>query len=375
MKKVCLFVMIFLLFFSVFYPVATSDLKNEQDKLAKYKMELERIKKEINNVNSDTSQVLSLLNNLENEMQNISENINVIQNKVNNLQNDIQSKEAEIKKDEQLIFENKNSIYTALNLSYKLSTISPAEIFFSGNNADLSLQRITYISYIASSNKKLLDDLNEKTKILVSQKEGLQRNEANLTAFLKQKESEQSMLKEEVSLKNQLLVSLKEKKLSDITQKNMLEEEIKQEQNKIEQLIKEANKGQLVLKGGFIWPARGPITSPFGWRINPIWHSREFHPGIDIAIGTGTPVHAAAAGIVSYAGRMTGYGNVVILYHGSNVSTLYAHLRNFVVKKEQVVKQGQIIAYSDNTGWSTGPHLHFGVYIGDKPVNPLKYLP
>ncbi|MCD6427100.1 MAG: M23 family metallopeptidase, partial [Caldisericaceae bacterium] len=86
-------------------------------------------------------------------------------------------------------------------------------------------------------------------------------------------------------------------------------------------------------------------------------------------------VKVAAAGMVSYAGWLTGYGNVVIIYHGSDVSTLYAHLKKYVVHKGQLVKQGQIIAYSDNTGWSTGPHLHFGVYIGDKPVNPMKYLP
>jgi murein DD-endopeptidase MepM/ murein hydrolase activator NlpD len=308
-------------------------------------------------------------------MQGVSQNITVIQNKINKLQKEIQVKQAEIEKNKALIENNKDSILTSLNLSYKLSMFSPVELFFSGSDPSLTEERVTYVSYITSSNKKLLDDLTAKTDNLILQENKLKQDEQNLTEFLKDKEAEQDTLKQEVDLKNQLLNSLRQQKLSDLTKETLLEQEIKKEQAKIEELIKEANKGNISLKGGLMWPVKGPITSPFGWRINPIWHSREFHQGIDIAVGTGTPVKAAAAGIVTYAGWMTGYGNVVIIYHGSDISTLYAHLKNFVVKKGQTVRKGQVIAYSDNTGWSSGPHLHFGVYLGEKPVDPLKYLP
>ncbi len=375
MKKFIIFLLVLLLVFSVFLPSAYSGLEEEQQKLQQYKKELEEIKRDLNNLTATSQQVLSLLDRISSEENNVSQNIDVIQNKITALQNEISETENLIQLNKSLIEKNKNAIATSLALSYKLSYVSPISVFFSGKSASASVDKITYISYVISSNKTLLDDLTKKVNLLNEQKSKLQKDNEYLTAFLKDKESEEAVLKQEIAMKNELLSSLKERKLADLTKKTLLEEEIKKEQEKIKELIKEAQRKGIILKGGFIWPVRGPITSPFGWRINPIWHSKEFHPGIDIAVATGTPVKAAADGIVSYAGWMNGYGNVVIIYHGSDISTLYAHLKRYIVRKGERVKQGQIIAYSDNTGWSTGPHLHFGVYLGDKPVNPLKYLP
>jgi murein DD-endopeptidase MepM/ murein hydrolase activator NlpD len=375
MKKIILFCLASLLIFLLSNPVAYSGLTEEQKKLQRYKEQLKYVQQQIANVNYNESSVIALLGNLEAEVQGVRQNISVIQNKISVLEKEISEKKQIIAENEKLIEENKKAIYTALNLSYKMSEISPVELLFSGQDINSSADKVAYISYIAGANKNLLDELTEKTKILKQQKEELIESEKNLSAFLAEKRQEESVLKQEVELKNQLLATLKQKKLEYLTQKSILEQEIKNEQKKIEELIRQANNGKMILKGGLIWPVRGPITSPFGWRTNPIWHAREFHPGIDIAVATGTPVKVAAAGMVSYAGWLTGYGNVVIIYHGSDVSTLYAHLKKYVVRKGQLVKQGQIIAYSDNTGWSTGPHLHFGVYLGDKPVDPLKYLP
>ncbi len=354
---------------------AYSGLTEEEQKLAKYKAELEQVKRSLSSVNQNVASVISLLDSLDAETRSIQENISVIEAKISNLQVEISKKEKLIEKDKTLIKENKKTIAEMLNLAYKISQISPLELLFSGSSASAPDDKIAYLSYVVSSDKLVLDSLNSKVAELKFEEKSLITAQKNLSAFLYEKKQQERVLSEEINLKNQLLASLKEKKLSYITQKNMLEAEIKLEQKKIQKLIEEARNRSITLKGGLSWPVRGPITSPFGWRVNPIWHSREFHPGIDIAVATGTPVHAAADGIVTYAGWLTGYGNVVIIYHGSDISTLYAHLQRYIVRKGEKVKRGQIIAYSDNTGWSTGPHLHFGVYLGDKPVNPMKYLP
>jgi len=98
------------------------------------------------------------------------------------------------------------------------------------------------------------------------------------------------------------------------------------------------------------------------------------HEGIDIAVGSGTPVHAAAAGTVVYAGWMSGYGYVVVLDHGNGLSTAYAHNSSLIVAQGATVGTGFVIALSGNTGHSTGPHVHFEVRIGGAPVDPLGYL-
>jgi len=122
----------------------------------------------------------------------------------------------------------------------------------------------------------------------------------------------------------------------------------------------------------FIWPVRGRITSPYGMRV--LNGRKDFHAGIDIAGPTGTNIVAAESGRVSYAGYMRGYGNVIILSHDGGYSTVYGHNSVNLVKKGQYVKKGSIIGKVGRTGNATGPHLHFEVRLGGKPLNPLSYL-
>ena len=116
------------------------------------------------------------------------------------------------------------------------------------------------------------------------------------------------------------------------------------------------------------WPVSGPVTSGFGVR----WG--RMHEGIDIAVGEGTPVRAAAAGTVIYAGWMSGYGNLVAVDHGNGLSTAYAQNSSLAVSVGQSVAAGEIVSYSGNTGNSTGPHVHFEVRVNGSAVDPLGYL-
>jgi murein DD-endopeptidase MepM/ murein hydrolase activator NlpD len=361
--------------FLCFVPKAFSGLDEEQKKLNEYKQQLDQVKKTIVSVDSSSQQIKTLIGNLADEITVVNLSISETENNIASLKSEIAVKETNIKSKEVEISQEEAEIEDVVNLSYRLSSTSPMEILFEGSDPNSIALKISYISYISSYTKTLMDKAISDKNNLQNEKVNLQKNQASLETFLKEKEEEQQVLLEEVNMKNTLLKSLQEKKTYLLYQKSEIEKEIEAENKKIAQLIEEAKKGNSILKTGLIWPAKGPITDVFGWRINPIWGGREFHEGIDIGVATGTPVHAAADGVVTYSGWMTGYGNMVMIYHGSDVTTLYAHLKSFVAKKGDTVKQGQTIAYSDNTGWSTGPHLHFGVYVGDQAVDPLKYLP
>ncbi len=126
--------------------------------------------------------------------------------------------------------------------------------------------------------------------------------------------------------------------------------------------------------GRFSWPVTGPITSPFGWRSNPFGGGPEFHQGLDIAVPVGTTVTAAAAGTVIMAQWYGGYGNYILIDNGNHYSTGYGHLSAFYVSAGQVVQRGQAIAASGNTGYSTGPHLHFEIRYNGKPIDPAPRL-
>jgi len=126
--------------------------------------------------------------------------------------------------------------------------------------------------------------------------------------------------------------------------------------------------------GVFAWPVRGPITSPFGMRVDPITGRYQLHTGIDIGADQGTPIGASADGIVIYSGWYGGYGNVVIVDHGGGLSTLYAHCSVIYAANGQRVQRGQVIALVGMTGWATGPHLHFEIRVNGVPVDPLTRL-
>lgn len=122
------------------------------------------------------------------------------------------------------------------------------------------------------------------------------------------------------------------------------------------------------------WPAEGRITSPFGQREHPKSGEDEFHTGMDIAAEPGTIVKATADGIVSFAGWSGGNGNLVVVEHGAGFSTLYGHNKMVDVRVGRKVKRGDTIGYMGSTGNSTGPHVHYEVWLEGRPQNPQKYI-
>lgn len=115
------------------------------------------------------------------------------------------------------------------------------------------------------------------------------------------------------------------------------------------------------------------VASGYGWRNDPVYHTPRFHAGMDFTAPTGTDVYATGNAVVEFVGWKQGYGNCVILDHGFNYQTLYAHLSKALVRKKQKVKRGDVIALVGNTGKSTGSHLHYEVHYKNKPIDPRNF--
>jgi murein DD-endopeptidase MepM/ murein hydrolase activator NlpD len=153
--------------------------------------------------------------------------------------------------------------------------------------------------------------------------------------------------------------------------------ELEAESARIMEIIRRASAaGRLgpiltLRNGALLWPVPGAVSSGYGWRIHPIFHTPEFHTGIDIAAPYGTPIMAAQSGAVIFNGWMRGYGMLIILDHGGGLSTTYSHLSASLVRVGDRVQRGAVIARIGSTGWSTGPHLFFEVREAGRPVNPL----
>ena len=223
-------------------------------------------------------------------------------------------------------------------------------------------------------------ELEEEKAVLVSQKNQLDANNAQMQA--KQSELNASLAEAQLSAEEAQQAQQQAQEALDSDEMNY-----EAVQKEIQKIIEAAAQSQGSMSfTGFICPLKtySRISSEYGYRVNPVTGVYKLHGGIDFAAAGGTPIYAAASGYVSVAGWSTGgYGNYVIIYHGSmnagaDYSPLYGHMRSIVAKQGTYVSQGELIGYVGTTGNSTGNHLHLEVWQGRSNasrVNPRQYVP
>ena len=176
-------------------------------------------------------------------------------------------------------------------------------------------------------------------------------------------------LEGELSFQDQTIISSMNKSLG------RLKTEVSIQERSFQELVEYLEDQKSLLSSTpSIWPVKGWLTSTFGYRSSPFTGRREMHKGLDIATRSNTPIIAPADGLVVFAGREGGFGNMIIIDHGYGITTRYGHCSSLEGKLGQKVKRGDIIARVGSTGRSTGPHVHYEVAVNGVSVNPARYI-
>jgi murein DD-endopeptidase MepM/ murein hydrolase activator NlpD len=251
------------------------------------------------------------------------------------------------------------------------------QMFLEAGDLSTLLDRMYYKKRILQQDKSLYQTYIEKTQILEGKKDELVEQKSRLALTIGKIHAYQSQLQESMVLDKILVGKLKTSREAY----DMAENQLEQESYRIErQIMSLTNQGGVVIgsTGRFMRPVLAAISSSFGYRFHPIFHTKRFHSGTDFGAAYGSAIRAADGGKVIQAGWQGGYGKTVIINHGAqggqNISTLYGHMSGLAVGNGQQVGKGQVIGYVGSTGYSTGPHLHFEVRLNGRPVNPLGYL-
>ncbi len=237
----------------------------------------------------------------------------------------------------------------------------------SGDIAQLS-RRQALLEHVTRVDNDVLDQLHATREDLMRQRAAAERARALAAARQKVVEARLRQLLKDRETKGRLSEAL-EQRIAEVQAEVIA---ISGDSRSVQDILKRSGSTASVgktSKKGLQWPVRGRLTSGFGRR----WG--RLHAGLDLAAPKGTPIHAAKAGTVVFAGRMSGYGNVVIMDHGGGLSTLYGHQSRLGSRRGQRVSQGQTIGYVGSTGRSTGNHLHFETRVNGRPQNPRNYLP
>jgi len=252
---------------------------------------------------------------------------------------------------------------------YKRGVLDPTlHSLLMSSSTEQALSRAQVLNLVKQGDRVALEELLSSKTAADGQRKVYEEQQSAYETALGDRETLLSDLKE-VRKTYERKIAKCNKKVVKLKQQESIAAEDEQELASALAAQGVINVPRSVSAGGWTWPTTGTVTSGFGYR----WG--RLHAGIDIGAPIGTPINAAKGGVVSYAGVMSGYGNITVIDHGGGMTTRYAHQNQLAASVGQTVRVGDRIGYVGNTGNSTGPHLHFEVRINDNPQNPLGYLP
>lgn len=363
--------------------------------------QIDEQKKKIDEIASKISEYQTSINKARSQSTSLKNQVYILDNQIAKTELDIKSKaeevkvtELEINKVELEIVDNQKSIEEQkVYLSAFVRLLDYYDdkdylsVLLNNNSFSEFFDQINHIEGIEADLQKTLNRFQELVERYNSQKEELNTKRDLLSELLNKLESEKDALQGQIGTKEYLIqeTNNSEKKYQGLIG-NLKQEQIAANnavasmENKLRKELEKKGKNEEFNSLGdasLIWPTTGRrLTAYFHDPDYPFRATVGEHSGIDLGIPSGTTIRAAEGGYVAKVGLGTRwYGNYIMIIHSNNLTTLYAHLSSVSVKNDQYVTKGQVIGGSGNTGFSSGPHLHFEVRSGGIPVNPLNYLP
>lgn len=371
-----------------------SSLEDTQDLISSLRSSREGIKEKTDQLDREMTSVSEKITDLNKKIKETDQEITETEKKLKEAQKTEKSQYEAMKQRIRYSYENYNgnTILTALLESDSFADfLNYAECM----NEMMKYDRAQLDAYartrqlIEDSGQKLKQDrqkLNEMNQQLQEEKKSVellmkekQKQLKEVNSQISEKEIQAAEYKAEIESQDRIIEQIRaaeEKKKKE--QKAMQEAEARAEKTDNEKSENVAISSSDIYDGGeFLWPcpASQRVTSEFGYRNSPTPGASSYHQGLDIGAPYGASIVAAADGVVFTADyQPNGAGNYVVLSHGGGLYTVYMHCSSLAVSEGQQVKRGQTIAYVGSTGISTGNHLHFGVQLGGKYVNPWTYL-
>ena len=376
MSQKIISILAIILVLSAYTGISIGATQSDINKLNEQKKEAEEQKKEVQEqkdaAQTELDQINSQIASLQSEISSLEIRLNDLNSSIDQKQKDIEEKQIELE-------EKENLLKNRLVAMYKTGGTSYLDVVLGSNNYIEMLSKYNAVKTIAKKDTELINEVAEQKSNIEKEKAELENSKTEVETVKSEKDSKNAELKA-VQVSKQEAVS----KLSAEEQKiqktiDQFEAEIDKAQEEINQIENDNGHYEGSFQGVLEWPLSykyNIITSVFGNRKPPTAGASSNHGAIDIGVSY-VPVYAPADGRVIVASYVSGYGNYIKIDHGNGYYTAFGHLSTFNVRAGTTVSKGQQIAISGNTGVSTGPHLHYEVYIGGSGkayrVDPLEY--
>ncbi len=357
-------------------PAQANTLSELRSKLNRYLSRQKQVKRQLQSIKGEQRQVHGELITAQKQLAQAQARLREVEAELRETKQRIAVTEQQLAKTKARLDKHEAQMQQYLLALYRAGEPTYLEVVFQATSFQDFVTRAEFTRRLAQRDEELLTTL-------VSEKQAYERRRAELLMLRARQEDLRAQIKQQHDkVKAQAEAARRElnKINADRVRAEQMLAQMQRESQQIEQMLARLQRGGGQHYSGSwggslkcpIWSSYR-ISSRYGWRIHPILHTRRFHDGVDLACPAGTPIHAADKGLVVFAGWQSAYGITVLIDHGSGISTMYAHCSRLAVKQGQIVKRGQVIGYVGSTGWSTGPHLHFGVRRYGKPINPMKF--
>lgn len=348
------------------------------------------VQEKINNASKEKQEALDKIKSAEEkkddivaESEALDREIDIVQTEIYEIDEIISEADAEIKEKEDEIAEHEKNIEArdeefrqVLRSMDETSASSYLELLLSSKSFSEFLAHIETINEITRHDTSIIDEMISLKNSVESAKSVIETKKSEQEEAREIASGRESDLQKKLDAKEALTKQLEQ----DIESYKKVYEKARQEEENLKaSLSSSLSKTTDSVKytgGKFCWPAPSyvRISSPYGYRVHPIYKTQKFHSGVDLAAPGGSNILAAADGVVVMSGWNGGYGNCLVIDHGGGTSTLYGHASKLLVSKGAKVTKGQVIAKVGTTGNSTGNHLHFEVLINGKTTNPMPYI-
>ncbi len=361
--------------------VDLNNIEHVKTKVRDIDLEIKQYEIQVNSFSKKELEIMEKLNRIEDALDQTGKQISVLKNQLTKVDIKIAETDAESKKLLEIIQKNEKYALKRVAALYKLSIIGKMNMLASANSFFEIINRKTAMENITNHDFNLLETLKrDKTKLLtiLSTLDKQKHEKLSLGKVLKE---QLEIISREKRKRSELLADVRNKKALGIAKieylrqaAEALNQVIISLRVKLDQPKNQPEKQFISLKGLLEMPVHGKIISFFGSYKNKKFNVTNFRSGIEIQANIGTPIRTVANGQVLYADWFKGYGNMIIINHGDNYYTVYAHAQNILKKQGDNVATSEVIATVGNTASMTGPGLYFEVRHHGKPVNPIKWL-
>ena len=353
-------------------------LKDEQAELKILRRKIAQQENAISKVGKKESAVLKNLQKIGSQLKLKKRELEIYKWNFKNNQKKISSLEPRLKKAEQKIKSHKKILGLRLRSIYKERPMFPLRVAFSSNNVTDLMQRLKYMDLIAQQDSQMLQEYLTKLEKIKQDKSSLYKVRAKLVSLKKNTVSKKREIEKTKKEKSVYLKKIKRKKNLSVKVKKELLAASNNLNSLIDKLLMKLVSGEGLdisdKKGRLKLPLKGRILNKFGRKRVKEYESYIVYNGINVRARRGTPVQAVFDGKVLYTGELEGYGNLVIVGHGKEYHSLYGHLDSIKVAANKVVKTGEVIALSGDSGSLEGETLYFELRKNGKPIEPVRWF-